>query len=78
LSTGELNDPLSDKFSVEYQNDMETIHHFLVVAGADSFNFIDSVGFMRDVLDTYKILKQSDIKTALNLFLAKPREVNHA
>jgi hypothetical protein len=49
-----------------------------VVAGADSFNFIDSIGFMRDVLDTYKILKQSDIKTALNLFLAKPREVNHA
>lgn len=78
LSAGELKDPLSDKFSVEYQNDMETIHHFLVVAGADSFNFITSAGFMRDVLDTYKILKQSDIKTALNLFLAKPREVNHA
>jgi hypothetical protein len=57
---------------------METVHHFLVVAGANSFNFINSALFMSDVLDTYITLKQSDVKVALNLFLAKHREVNHA
>ena len=78
LSAGELSDPLSDHFSSEYENDMETVHHFLVVAGANSFNFINSALFMSDVLDTYITLKQSDVKVALNLFLAKHREVNHA
>ena len=78
LSAGELSDPLSDHFSSEYENDVETVHHFLVVAGANSFNFINSALFMSDVLDTYITLKQSDVKVALNLFLAKHREVNHA
>lgn len=82
LDAGELNDPLSDDLLVAYENNRETVQEFLVIAGANRFNFINSAAFMTDTLQAYKTLKQSNIISAINEFLSKsllrPKDLSHA
>ena len=70
LDADELNDPLRDEFYNAHQQNKNPVTPFLLIAGADRFNFSDSVPFMAAVLDDYRTLKKSQINTALSQFLS--------
>jgi fructuronate reductase len=83
LDADELNDPLRDVFLAAHQRgclqrDQYIVQQFLLIAGADRFRFSDSGPFMASVLNDYKMLKYTEIETALTQFFSTREEVIHA
>lgn len=78
LDAGELNDPLRDEFLAVHQQSEEIVRQFLLIAGADRFDFFKSVPFMATILNNYETLKNTEIITGLTQFLSQQEKITHA